>query len=247
MRSTAVPALDRRSGPRRLPVELHRRNGSLPDHGQLLRAVTAARLSSNQWSGKPGIASFASTRRQQNARGGGPAPPSNPYWKVKRLFSGPGYSERVPFRAGEPPRPVQHTLGVSYGSVQVATFNCQTGLSLPRARPSNRETVRAARTPRHRHHLPGITTFPSESYAEIGTDSLCTRLSSVVRGFACAGLPYRPGEPPRLSSIPWGSVVARCSQGLSVRRVTALSSSPSNRETVRAVRTPRHRHHLPGI
>ena len=31
------------------------------------------------------------------------------------------------------------------------------------------------------------------------------------------------------------------------RAVTALPSSPSNRETVQAVRTPPHRHHLPGF
>jgi Lanthionine synthetase C-like protein len=42
IRSEALPALDRRSGPRRLPIELHRRNGSFPNHGQLLRAVTVA-------------------------------------------------------------------------------------------------------------------------------------------------------------------------------------------------------------
>ena len=55
-----------------------------------------------------------------------------------------------------PTRPVQHTLGVSCGSVQVAIFDGQTVLPLPRALALNRETVRAATTPRYRHHLPGI-------------------------------------------------------------------------------------------
>src|SRR5262249_29650132 len=36
--------------------------------------------------------------------------------------------------ARDPPRPVQRTGGVSCGSVQVATFNCQSTLLLSRAR-----------------------------------------------------------------------------------------------------------------
>jgi hypothetical protein len=37
-------------------------------------------------------------------------------------------------RAREPPPPVQPTGGIKCGSVQIAIFNCQTVLPLPRAR-----------------------------------------------------------------------------------------------------------------
>ena len=63
-----------------------------------------------------------------------------------------------------------------------STFTCRTRYrSLELAVDS--ETVRAVRTPRHRHHPPRIKNCQSESYAEIGRDRLCTRLSSVVRQF----------------------------------------------------------------
>ena len=42
--------------------------------------------------------------------------------------------ERVPFRAGDPPRPVQATGRFKCGSVRVAIFDYQTVLPLPRAR-----------------------------------------------------------------------------------------------------------------
>ena len=82
--------------------------------------------------------------------------------------------------------------GVSCGSVQVAIFDGQTVLPLPRTRRRNRKTVRAPRTPRHRHHPPGIRNFHSDSYAEIDMDSLRTGLSSVVREFGSQhDRPYR--------------------------------------------------------
>jgi hypothetical protein len=57
------------------------------------------------------------------------------------------------------------------------------------------ETVRAVRTPPHRHHLPGIKNFHSDSYAEIGTDSLRTRLRAW-----CTSLRQRPfASPDRLA------------------------------------------------
>jgi methylphosphotriester-DNA--protein-cysteine methyltransferase len=52
--------------------------------------------------------------------------------------------------------------------------------------PSNRETVRAVRSPRHRHHPPRIRNFQSESYAGRSTDGFCTRPADLVRDFAAA-------------------------------------------------------------
>jgi hypothetical protein len=146
-------------------------------------------------------------------------------------------------RCARPTRPGQPTRGVKCGWVRVATFNCQTVLPLPRARRRTVKTVRAVRTPRHRHHLPGITNFQSARYAEIGRDRLCTRLSSVVREF-----PLCARDPPRLSSIPRGSVEARCrSQYLKVRRCCRSLELAFDHETVRRATTPRHCHHPPGI
>jgi hypothetical protein len=54
-------------------------------------------------------------------------------------------------------------------------------------------------TTRHRQHLPGIKNFQSDSYAEIGTDSLRAGLSSVVREFGS-----RPNDPPACPAWGWG-------------------------------------------
>jgi hypothetical protein len=59
-------------------------------------------------------------------------PPRNRYSKVKEPVGPLRISDRVPFCARDPPRPVQHTPGVSCGSVQVAT--CQTTCRSLRAR-----------------------------------------------------------------------------------------------------------------
>jgi hypothetical protein len=56
----------------------------------------------------------------------------------------------------------------------------------------DRETVRVARTPWHRHHLTGNKNSQSESYAEIRTDSLPVGIANVVREFE------RAGDPPQL-------------------------------------------------
>jgi hypothetical protein len=61
-----------------------------------------------------------------------------------------------------PYRPVQHPLGSS-----VARCRSVYARDLPR-------------TPRHRHHLPGIKNSKSESYAEIAKDSWRTRLPNCV-------------------------------------------------------------------
>jgi hypothetical protein len=63
-----------------------------------------------------------------------PVPPSKLIRKLSAYFGVLDIFERVPFRAGDPPRPVQHTLGVNCSSVQVAIFDGQTVLPLPRAR-----------------------------------------------------------------------------------------------------------------
>jgi hypothetical protein len=73
-------------------------------------------------------------------------------------------------RAGDPPRLSSIPGGQLWQSVQVAIFDRR-----------HRETVRAVRTPRHCHHLPGIRNSRSDSYAEIETGSLHTRLPNVVR------------------------------------------------------------------
>jgi hypothetical protein len=57
--------------------------------------------------------------------------------------------------------------------------------------PSNRETVRAARTSWHRHHPPEIKKAPSDSYAEIGTDRLRVRPAEFVREFEDASVTIR--------------------------------------------------------
>ena len=69
----------------------------------------------------------------------------------------------------------------------------------PRRR--TRETVRAERTPRHRHHLPGITNFQSARYAEIGRDRLCTRLRTW-----CTSLQLRERPTPACPAYPGGRV-----------------------------------------
>ena len=60
----------------------------------------------------------------------------------------------------------------------------------------------------------------------------------MVREFAFAQETH-----PALSSIPWG--VQLCGQLAAGRNVSSMPRR--HRETVRAVRTSRHRHHLPGI
>jgi hypothetical protein len=87
--------------------------------------------------------------------------------------------------------------GVSCGSVQVATCRT-TRRSLELA--FDHETVRAARTPRHRHHLPGINGSPSESYAEIGTDRLRKRLRTLLLRVTERWMQY-PSRRPIASSI----------------------------------------------
>jgi hypothetical protein len=73
--------------------------------------------------------------------------------------------------------------------------------------------------------------------------------ANVVRDLRCGICVVRAGDPPGLSSIPGGSSAARCrSQGLIVRPTLPLPRARHrNRETVPAMRTPWHRHHLPGI
>ena len=78
---------------------------------------------------------------------------------------------------------------IPWGSI-VRTTRCRSQRTADACR--HRETVRAVRTPRHCHHLPGIKTFPSESYAEVRTDSLRTRTASVVLRAARAREPPRP-------------------------------------------------------
>jgi hypothetical protein len=63
--------------------------------------------------------------------------------------------------------------------VITAYKKCVHRASCGRGSSSRRQTVRAARTPRHRHHPPGIKNFHSDSYAEIDTDSLPTRLRTL--------------------------------------------------------------------
>jgi hypothetical protein len=69
--------------------------------------------------------------------------------------------------------------------VQLAIFSCQPALPLSQAR-------RRRQLHGHRHHPPGIRNFHSDSYAEIGTDSLRTRLRAL-----CASLPEFARDPPR--------------------------------------------------
>jgi hypothetical protein len=86
----------------------------------------------------------------------------------------------VPPCGRDPSRAVQHTGGPVVArcrSQYLIVTRCYRSLKLA----ADCETVRAVRTPRHRHHPPGIRNFHSDSYAEIDTDSLRTGLSSVVR------------------------------------------------------------------
>ena len=100
-------------------------------------------------------------------------------------------------RPGETPRPVLDTLGVNcaVASVQVATSNCRPALPLSRARRTVK-SFNQRELQRHRHHPPGIKNFHSDSYAEIGTDSLRTRLPNVVRGFGVRGFGCTRDPPP---------------------------------------------------
>ena len=99
----------------------------------------------------------------------------------------------------------------------------------------NRETDRSATTPRHRHHPPGIKNSKSDSYAEIDTDSLHTGLRTW-----CTSLTFTRETTPACPAYPGGLVVARC-------RSQRTADACRHRETVRAARTPWHRHHPPGI
>jgi hypothetical protein len=72
---------------------------------------------------------------------------------------------------------------------------------------STREAVRAVTTGRQCRHLPGIKYSPSESYAEIGRDSLRTGLRTLCASLlfskltrvACVLLRVRPAKPFRRS------------------------------------------------
>jgi hypothetical protein len=135
----------------------------------------------------------------------------------------------LPLCARDPPRPVQPTGGSSVAlcrSHYLMVRRCYRSLQ---ARRRNRETVRSATTPRHRHHLPGIKKCPSDSYVEIGSDGLRTRLSSVVREFALNCSSARPTPPVQHTpGVSCGSVQVATFN--SQRAVTALPSSPSTRE-----------------
>ena len=112
-----------------------------------------------------------------------PVPPSKLIRKLSAYFGVLDIFERVPFRAGDPPRLSSIPWGSSYGSVRVATFNCQTVLPLPRARRPTVKPFEKCELHGHCHHLPGITNCQSARYAEIGSDRLRTRTASVVREF----------------------------------------------------------------
>ena len=75
------------------------------------------------------------------------------YQKVKRLFWGPTYFQQGPILRARPTPPVQHTLGVGYGSVRVAI--ARRVLPLPRAR---RRTVK----PFEQRELHGTVTIRPE-------------------------------------------------------------------------------------
>src|SRR5262249_12143637 len=82
--------------------------------------------------------------------------------------------------------------GVNYGGrlgSEVAAFNCRTTYrSLELA--IDHESDRPVRTPRHRHHPPGIKNSQSESYAEIGTDVWAQDCSARTRCFR----PFAPAD-----------------------------------------------------
>jgi hypothetical protein len=70
----------------------------------------------------------------------------------------------------------------------VRTTRCRSQRTADACR--HRETVRAVRTPRYCHHLSGIRNSKSDSYVEIVTDRLRTRLrtlcASCFRRLACS-------------------------------------------------------------
>ena len=89
------------------------------------------------------------------------------------------YAKPTPTSTARPrPTPVQHTLGCQLCGQLAA------GRNVPPTPRRHRETVRAATTPRHRHHLPGSRNSKSESYAEISTNRLRTRLRTWCTSFA---------------------------------------------------------------
>jgi hypothetical protein len=95
-------------------------------------------------------------------------------------------------------------------------------------------------------HPPGIKNSPSESYAENRHGQFVHETANVVREFATISR-RKPSPPVQPTG---GSVVLspRCrSHYLMLTRCYRSLELAVDRETVRAARTPRHRHHRPGI
>jgi hypothetical protein len=85
----------------------------------------------------------------------------------------------------------------SCGSVQVATFNCQTVLPLSQARHQTVKPFQQQQLQANVTICPELNILQSDSYAEIGTDSLRTRPVDLVREFAVAanrGWPVQHGR-----------------------------------------------------
>jgi hypothetical protein len=62
---------------------------------------------------------------------------------------------------------------------EVAIFNCQTTVAALSSSPPIVKPLEQGELHRHCHHPPGIKNFHSDSYAEIGTVRLCTRLRAL--------------------------------------------------------------------
>jgi hypothetical protein len=131
------------------------------------------------------------------------------------------------------PRAWENHPGLSSIPWGSSTARCRSQHLIVRELAFDREPVRAMRAPPHRHHLPGIKNSSSRSYAEIGSDSLRTGLSSVVREFAY----MRARPPPPVQHTPG---VSCCS--VQVARFNCQTALPlsharrRNRETVRAAK-----------
>src|SRR5215469_10902981 len=113
-----------------------------------------------------------------------PVPPSKLIRKLSAYFGVLDIFEWVPFRAGDPPRPVQATGRFKCGSVRVAIFDYQTVLPLPRARLSIVKPFKQRELHGTVTICPELKILHSDSYAEIGADRLCTRTANVVCEFA---------------------------------------------------------------